>query len=391
MRVAFTLFGGENWTGGMNYLRNLLSAVAEVPALGVEPVLFIAPDTAQSGVEMLSPYLAQPPVVVQGWNRKMGSRLVRLSGSAFLQRDFISERAFRDENIDVVFQHAAWYGLNFPLPTLAWIADFQHKHLPQMFSRTNNLKRDLGYMALSRCATRLMVSSEDARIDCERFFPQSIGRIEVLPFCVQNGESVLAVEPSDVVNHHDLPQRFFYLPNQLWRHKNHLGLIEALRILKDRNSDVVVVASGNPKDDRNPDHPALVQELVKHYGLGEYFRFLGLIPYEHIMPLMRASLAVINPSLFEGWSTTVEEAKSVGVPLLLSDLGVHQEQAADVARFFDPHDPEAIANCLELAWKELDMFDRSEREANAVAFYRQKRVAFAENFFAILNATLHKK
>jgi glycosyltransferase involved in cell wall biosynthesis len=47
---------------------------------------------------------------------------------------------------------------------------------------------------------------------------------------------------------------------------------------------------------------------------------------------MRASTALINPSLFEGWSTTVEEAKSTGTPMILSDLGVHREQAEGMAR-----------------------------------------------------------
>lgn len=36
----------------------------------------------------------------------------------------------------------------------------------------------------------------------------------------------------------------------------------------------------------------------------------------------------VNPSFYEGWSTTVEEAKSIGVPLLLSDIPVHREHGA---------------------------------------------------------------
>ncbi len=45
---------------------------------------------------------------------------------------------------------------------------------------------------------------------------------------------------------------------------------------------------------------------------------------------MLCSTALINPSQFEGWSTTVEEAKSLGVKMLLSDLEVHKEQAKRV-------------------------------------------------------------
>jgi hypothetical protein len=38
----------------------------------------------------------------------------------------------------------------------------------------------------------------------------------------------------------------------------------------------------------------------------------------------------------EGWSTTVEEAKSLEGPLILSDIPVHRVQASTVADVFDP-------------------------------------------------------
>lgn len=391
MRVAFTLFGGDGWTGGINYLRNLLSAVAELPGRPVEALLFHAPDADQASIAMLAPYLARPPIVVEGWGTGFRQRALRLAGSVVLQRDRVSEAAFRGAGVDVVFQHAAWYGLRFPLPTLAWIADFQHRHLPQMFSRANVLKRDAGYTALSLCATRIMVSSEDARADCARFFPLTRDRISVVPFCVRIPDTTLARDPVSVREHYGLPERYFYLPNQLWKHKNHLGLLEGLRLLRDQGVKVRVVASGNPKDGRNPAHPDQVLEFVRRHALEECFTFLGLIPYEDVMPLMRASTAVVNPSLFEGWSTTVEEAKALGVPLLLSNLGVHREQAARTALFFDPYAPAEIAAVMHEAWATLPNGPDSGREAVALAEYRHRRVAFAKQFTDVLQVTIQNR
>lgn len=385
MKVAFTIFGGDSWTGGVNYLRNLLSAIAELPEGSIEPILFHAPEADLQVISMLTPFLKQPPIVVHGWSGSLYHRAVRLFGSAFLQRDRVSEVAFRRAGVDVVFQHAAWYGLLFPLPTLAWIADFQHKHLPNMFTKVSYIKRDLGFMALSRCATRIMVSSNDARADAERFFPASRGRISVLPFCVQVNELAQQIAPKDVQIEYGLPARYFYLPNQFWKHKNHLGIIEALRILTERGVNIVIAVSGNPKDSRNPDYPATVLDLVSSYGLEKSFRLLGLIPYEHIAPLMRGSLAVINPSFFEGWSTTVEEAKSLGVPLLLSDLGVHREQANDCAVFFDAYDPESIADCLAKKWSDIHVNDQDQHLA--INRYREKRIVFANTFLEVILQT----
>lgn len=336
---------------------------------------------------MLTPYLAQPPVVVNGWSARKWSRLQRLAGSALLQRDFVSEAAFRREGIDVVFQHAAWYGLLFGLPTLAWIADFQHKHLPHMFSKANNIKRDLGYWALSHSATQVMLSSQDALRDCEHFFPRTRGKTAVLPFCVQLPSHAQAMTANELRSLYQLPERYFYLPNQLWKHKNHLAVIEALRILKQHYPNLVVVATGNPSDARNPAHPQAVLAKVQQYGLTSSFRFLGLVPYAHIMPLMRGALAVVNPSLFEGWSTTVEEAKAMGVPLLLSNIGVHMEQATTNASFFDPLQPESIAQCIGNFWGQYDPSHRTATEQLAIEAYRLKRVEFAQNFVDIVSRT----
>lgn len=380
-RVAFTVFGGDGWTGGINYLRNLLSALADLSSKPVEAVLFIAPETPADSVAALLPFLAQPPVVVPGWGVEAGTRAARLLGSALLQRDAVSLRAFREQRIDVVFQHAAWYGYRFPMPTLAWIADFQHRHLPQMFSTANRLKRDLGYAALSRCATQLMVSSEDARQDCEAFFPASRGRITVLPFCVTPPDPARQLSAQEVQRHHQLPSRYFYMPNQLWRHKNHGTVIEALQLLKQRGVPVVVVATGKAADARNPGHPESVLALARQYGLEQEFRFLGLVPYAHVMPLARGALALINPSLFEGWSTTVEEAKALGVPMLLSGIRLHREQAGSLARYFDPAAPEQLADAMAEAWRDLpDATLRSAAEACALDEYGRKRRAFGQAF-----------
>ena len=380
MRLAFTLFGDDSWTGGLNYLRNLFSAIAELPHRAVEPVLFVAPGTPGAALDALTPFLGQVPVVVEGWRNSRANRVRRLFQGAILQCDYVSLAAFRAQRIDAVFQNDAWYGLRFPLPTLVWIADFQHRHLPEMFSRYRRMKRDLGYAVLCRSASRVMVSSEDARRDCESFFTGAQSRVAVVPFAVRMDDAGHAVGPVEVRSSYGLPERYLYLPGQLWRHKNHLAVVDALCLLRDEGSHVVVVATGNPKDRRNPDHPQRLLDRVKREGLDAHFRFLGMVPYAHINPLMRGAVALLNPSLFEGWSTTVEEAKALGVPLLLSDLQLHREQAVGKALFFDPRSPRAMADAFKLAWNTWQTGPDSDRERAACASYRIARGKFASRF-----------
>ena len=129
-------------------------------------------------------------------------------------------------------------------------------------------------------------------------------------------------------------------------------MVDALGILRDRGVHIVVASSGNPQDPRHADHYERLRNKVAAEGLAAQFLFLGSIPMRDVAILMRSSVAMVNPSLFEGWSTTVEEAKSLGVRMVLSNLAVHREQAETAAEFFDPNDPLSIAESLRSIWTE---------------------------------------
>ncbi|MBV5349676.1 glycosyltransferase [bacterium] len=190
-----------------------------------------------------------------------------------------------------------------------------------------------------------MLSSEDARQDCERFYPSTRGRTHVVRFAVPTTIAIDVGAARKVADDYGLPEVFFFLPNQFWKHKNHECVIQALNLLKVKGHEVVIAVSGKQTDTRDPEHFPRLQHLVELYSLEKNFRLLGLIPYEHITSLMKTCAALINPSTFEGWSTTVEEAKAMGTPMILSSLRVHQEQCQD-AIFFDSASPEKLADIL---------------------------------------------
>jgi len=58
--------------------------------------------------------------------------------------------------------------------------------------------------------------------------------------------------------------------------------------------------------------------------------------------LLRDCDLIVQPSLFEGWSTVVEDAKALGQRIVLSDLPVHREQEPPAALFFDPMSPQDL-------------------------------------------------
>jgi glycosyltransferase involved in cell wall biosynthesis len=394
MRIAFEVFGGSGWTGGINYLVNLLSAINELPGKPIQPVLFASPKTDPKILERMLPYLAEPPILTEYWTKGTVAYRYRFFSTMLTRKDHIALKLFRQARIDLTFVHASWFGSRFPIPTLVWIGDFQHREFPDMFSRLSYAKREYGFKLLTKYGTTIMASSESGCEECRRYFPISEGRLESLPFVVRIPDATRSASPETVRAKYGLPERFFYLPNQFWRHKNHLNLFKAVEILKQQGHDIRIICSGNPIDPRDPGHIDRIRNFLRDSGLDLQIKLLGMIPYEEIFTLMRICHSMINPSFYEGWSTTVEEAKTLGVPMLLSDIPVHREQAVGKASFFNAHDPADIATKLLEAWtddRHADSRLREEITRNAAIELAVRRKQFAEKFLAIAERTLARK
>jgi glycosyltransferase involved in cell wall biosynthesis len=387
IRIAFTLIGGKAWIGGYNYLLNLLRVITQHHPGVLQPVLFfgadvdpedVGPFQAITGVEIVtSPYM------------NTARRSASLLRSLVLGADPETRSLFHKHRIDVVFENAQFHGARLGIPAIAWIPDFQHRELPHLFSRAAWWKRELGFRAQIGGGRTIMLSSGDARDDCERHYPSTKGRTHLVRFAVPSegrpdAAAVLAAREA-----HGLPQRYFYLPNQFWQHKNHLLVIDALELLKQSGHSILVAASGTQLDPYRPDHFQRITERLAATGVADQFRMLGLIPYEHIAPLMVGSAAVLNPSLFEGWSTTVEEARALNVPLVLSDLAVHQEQATGMARFFDRTSARSLADALLEVWQGEGLLRASDATSTSSPVDPVQR--FADDFVGLVEQVAHQR
>ena len=102
-----------------------------------------------------------------------------------------------------------------------------------------------------------------------------------------------------------------------------------------------------------------------------------------MLTLMRSASGVLNPSLFEGWSTTVEEAKLLGKRLILSDIPVHREQDPAAALYLDPRDPAAWAEAMRATLADEDAPAEEVRAARAAASHVQEVARFAQRFWEI--------
>jgi glycosyltransferase involved in cell wall biosynthesis len=242
--------------------------------------------------------------------------------------------------------------------------------MPEFFAPEEIARRDTLIARLVEEAPRVVLSSESAAADFRAFYPGHATKAHVLTFSTPPIRYPREDPPADA------PPRFFLVCNQFWQHKNHLVIFDALQILRSRGIRPIVLCTGQLDDYRDPAYASRIRALLSRENLGEQVTLLGLLPRGRQIALMRQALAVIQPSLFEGWSTVVEDARALGRPTLLSDIPVHREQDPFFAHYFPPQSAEALADLISEAWQHWPAGPNLEEEpfAHARSMVRSAQV-----------------
>ncbi len=249
--------------------------------------------------------------------------------------------------------------LEFPrplgVPGIGWIPDFQSTHLPDFFSDKERALHTQWAQGIIARASRILLSSRDALSHLVAIAPDSAGRAEAISF-----PSLFAFEPppsviGDALSRYNLPKKFALIANQFWAHKNHLIVVEALRLLSAQGLQISLVCTGLPLDHRADGNRPLSELLqaIASAGLHHQIHVLGAVPFPDLVDIMRQATVIIQPSRFEGWSTVVQDGIALGRPLLCSDIAVHREQAPGALGFFGVDDPASLAKQLATHWLEL--------------------------------------
>lgn len=370
--VAWQVPNSPNWIGGLNYFLNLAAALDALPEKRISPVIL-------GDKKKLPPPLSGLRKLKYPWIFWFNAvRNLEAKSRRHLDNGGLLGWLLARNGIQAL-SHGDVLGKRSPAAAICWIPDFQHTHLPEFFTPEELERRDLVYADIANRAQAVILSSEDARADYERLFPNTSARPFVLHFVGLVPEKDLP-DPQGVLERHGIREPYLHVPNQLWMHKNHGVILEALRILKDKGAVPLVISTGQTGDFRNPGYFSALKRRVEEAGLAERFRFLGLIPHGDMATIMRSALAMINPSLFEGWSTTVEEAKTLGKRIILSNIPVHREQNPARGIFFDPADPKELAAAIERVLGEYDPKAESEFAAAARAGLPARLASFGRAY-----------
>jgi glycosyltransferase involved in cell wall biosynthesis len=357
LKIALLMQGGRGWLGGMEYTTNLVLALGSLPdeARSAFEIHLISEDPLDDELRnRLAPYVQQfyshdadllPSTALNQARWRVQRAILKASNPRL-------EVLIKQQQLDFIYPYFTAQSKTARYRTAAWIPDFQHKYLPHFFNASQLEQRDQAYACIAQRAEHVVLSSKTAAEDFCKFFPEAAQKALVLSFKSSPSPNWYAGNPQQVQQKYCLPDRFLLISNQFWQHKNHLIVFAALKLLKSRGVMPTVVCTGHIYDYRQPEYSDTILKSIHEAGLAHQVYLLGLIPKLDQVQLLRRSLALIQPSLFEGWSTLVEDARLLGKAMILSDLPVNLEQDPPHSIFFDRTCAEHLAQKIEQFWLE---------------------------------------
>ena len=380
----------ETWGGGVAYTHNLIRALARLPEDERPHIsLFYESKASLEKFQAILPCVDQA-IAYRPWNARANS----LRGIVFLQKAFLRATGWfleeaalelalgaRKANVQVMFPLVYAHSGYTPTP-ITWIPDFQHNDLPEMFSEADRQARTVTSTEILRRSKSIVFSSEHAQKQAERLAGKIRPRSSILRFTTVP-ETSWSGDPAPVQALYHLPDKYLIVCNQFWAHKDHKTLFKALGLLLKQGTPIHLVCTGGTNDPRNPDLYASLLAQVRADGLESYIHILGNVSRDEQMLLMNGATAVVQPSLYEGWSTVLEDARALNIPVVASDFPVHLEQNVPNALYFER------GNAQDCAYAILEALKKEHpRSEQAHAMQEQQVLNFARTAMTIFESTL---
>ena len=314
-------------------------------------------------------------VSVGRWGRIADSILFKLS---WLIREFRLrywfDKLFRarlmrriDGAVDVIVAPntlLSWYGMKAPV--LLCIHDIQQEYHPELFSLPNRIRRWTPYRVSAWRANVVQASSRYIRDCLAEKFPFA-GRVAVIPEGVdlqRFSPGAQAEKPREVGSLENVG--FIFYPAQLWAHKNHILLIDALARFRDKMGvEMPCVLTGGDFG-----HWPVVRAQIERHRLAQV-HYLGLVPFSQLLWIYQTCRAVLALGLHESSSLPLREGAAFGKTLIGLDIPPNREAQDDlILQLADQKNPASLAGALVAVFENRDdLADKSRDNVRRVAAF----------------------
>lgn len=266
---------------------------------------------------------------------------------------FLHGTLFVDRHCDLIFSLATpTYTFGYGVPQVSVIHDVLYLDKPEMVSYTAYKKHVRAFSNNFNYSNKLISISNFTK-DCILKYFDNIHEDKIAVIVTQMASrlpSVESIQNTDLLTKFNLePNNYLVFASKFWVHKNHARLVEAFaKIINKADNNFKMVFMGAYQNEQGGlmKNAKRTFKVIEEKGIKDRVVFTGYTTNEEFNAIMSRALAVVNPSLYEGFGMPVAEAMLLEKPVVCSNVASLPEVGGDAALYFDPYNIDDMADKL---------------------------------------------
>ncbi len=265
------------------------------------------------------------------------------------------------------------------VPVVITMHDVQELHFPEYFDSAERMHRAINSKKAVEEAEHTIVSFGHVKNDLMKYYGLSDKQISVcMPPVAEDWFKVKNITPfAELQIKYSIPENFILLPAATWKHKNHLAILKAIKQLKESDTEIFFVSTGNKTE-----YYTELEKYITENNLQNNVLFTGIIPEEDLLGLFKTTRAVVIPTLYEAGSGPMFESFKYGTHVISSNVTSLPESMDNDKFIFDPHDISDIAEKIKLIANDDEY--RKDNLTNAERRIEEfRKIDFAASFLEV--------
>lgn len=273
-----------------------------------------------------------------------------------MQLLFYDNILFNKSSCDLYFDPYAEFVVNdYSIPKVSVIHDILYFDVLKNFSNESVLWRKINAPKIVRSSKKIITVSDYSRakiIDAYDLNDDFVQTIHIKLADRMKGHKTPEFEKSILEKFKLNAKKYLIYPSIVRVHKNHARLFQAFtKFMKQQKvCDLKLVIVGTVSPEVINDLYELIEKNCNNNTQSEHIKkqivFTNFIPNDELNVLLSNALAMIFPSLYEGFGMPIIEAMSAGVPVACSNVTSLPEVAGNAALFFDPRNVDEITDTI---------------------------------------------
>ncbi len=293
-------------------------------------------------------------------------------------------KAIADSGVDI------YHGVSNELPlriertnikTVVTVHDIIFERFPETYNFDERYVHRWKVKRACKIADAVIAISQQTKHDLVHFYKVPADKITI---CYQSCnpiflQTISSEEKAIVKKRYQLPERYFLFVSSIAPRKNLIAICKALVLLKDK-IDIPLVVIGNGKKQKEE-----AKQFMHHNGIANTLILLNEMPVSKesnfttaadFPAIYQQALALVYPSIFEGFGAPLLEALWSELPVISSNTSSLPEVAGEAALYFSPTDYELLAKHMyAVATDNTIVMDLKQKGKERAQHFTQKKHA----------------